>query len=332
MVTLTEEVQVNGDKLRQLRQERGWDWAQVARLSSLSVAQVQALESGSIECFYTLAIKNNAARKVARVLGAAESEVMTFSEKPDPLPVVDVSAPVVSVEAVEIQRNFRSSTPASTWLGYGVMSLGFVLCWVGYELHQRSSAPRPTGFMAAATATKSQSVTPNQNRDQPLASTTEHLPENAPVPRAETAVAVAQATAPSAAQAPSTAASSVATGAVTRPPSGEVEMAPASLNTDPACAFDGDNTPLEAAHPTKSGEKVSLMFHKAGLLCVQDSTGKVWKEDLKPWVGRTYMGKAPWKLYSPVLSQADVYFQGEKIKVGGVSSPAVTLTGKAFHP
>lgn len=318
-MTLTEEIQVNGDKLRQLREERGWDWSQMARLSSLSVSQVQALESGSVDCFYTLAIKNNAARKVAKVLGVPPNEVFIAQ---DNLPSPDQGEGhdhAMRFETVEIQSRLPAAAPRSSWLGYGVMSLGLVLCWVGFSM-QQSTPSAPPEALGAARST----VVPDTASAIPSSVSTPAQPTTAGSPTpTDSPQAVAQAATP--------AASPVASGPVSRPLTGEVELAPASLNADASCALDSDSTPLQPAKPTKSPEKVSLMFHKAGLLCVQDSTGKVWKEDLKPWVGRTFMGKAPWKLYSPVLTQADVFFQGEKIRVSGVSTQAITLTGKPFN-
>jgi hypothetical protein len=105
----------------------------------------------------------------------------------------------------------------------------------------------------------------------------------------------------------------------------------AQVRTENACPFEENVSMLEAANPTKSAEKVSLMLYKAGLLCVQDATGKVWQEDLKPWLGRTFIGKAPWKIHSPVLPQADVYFQGEKIRLPSATSRTIALNGKEFN-
>lgn len=65
----------SGNLLRQLRLSKGLDMAEVARLVNLSVAQVRQLETGDPgpqdrSYFYTAAIKEKAAIKVALALGA----------------------------------------------------------------------------------------------------------------------------------------------------------------------------------------------------------------------------------------------------------------------
>ena len=275
MVKLIEEDQVNGDKLRKAREARGWDWSQVARMCSLSVAQVKALENGGTDCFYSLPIKNNAARKVALVLGVADVLNAAASQQTDNVMEAISLAAVTHPEAAVSGHSKLTSLPY--WMGYSTLGLIFVMVVVGSGLQLKPSAPE-TG------------------RSEVVGSL--HPPPN---PSSSERVAVV-----------------------------ESEIVPASLviPSDPSCPFEGEVSVLEASNPTKSAEKVSLMLHKAGKLCVQDASGKVWQEELKPWMGRTFVGKAPWKLHSPALPNADVYFQGEKLKLTSASARTIALNGK----
>lgn len=114
-------------------------------------------------------------------------------------------------------------------------------------------------------------------------------------------------------------------------PASMVSSVTDSAPADAPCTFDGDMLVLQAHVPTQPSDKISLMLRKQGDLCVQDATGKVWREDLKPWLGRNYQGTAPWKLQSTALFGADVYFQGEKMIVPSDKVMAITLNGKAFN-
>jgi transcriptional regulator with XRE-family HTH domain len=315
-----EEDQVNGDKLRQLREARGWDGVQLARLSSLSVAQVQALEDGGTDCFYSIQIKKNAARKLAKVLGVPDDTVIHPSEPSgeqieeplDPQPVPEL--------AVINSRSLYSKSYPSTWVGYIAMTLSLVAGLVWFALRPLTSASRPSWVTADASTSASQ-VQGSVEADKSRASTA----IAAPVAPAAVAPALALEAAPVPLRPLS----------VSPKPNPEgTEIMPAALTVSAvqACPFDGDAAVFEATNPTKSAEKLSLMFHKAGVLCVQDSTGKVWQEELKPWLGRTFIGKAPWKLYSSVLPHADVYFQGEKIKLAVTQSRTIALNGKEFNP
>ncbi len=306
--------QVNGDKLRQLREERGWDCVYLAKISSLSVSQVHALEEGGTDCFYTVQIKNNAARKLAKVLGVSEDVVIQADVAADALESAPLENQFVPEQTLLNSRSLYAKSPPSTWLGYGVMSLLLVAGLGWWVLRPSTLSLRPQEVMGAATT--SSKMAASTETDKLWASS-------------ETAGPAAQPPAVALVTAPTPAASSLPAAQI-HP--NEFEIAPASLPAvaDSACLFEGDVAVLEANKPTKSAEKVSLMLHKGGLLCVQDGTGKIWQENLKPWLGRTYFGKAPWKIHSPVLPQADVYFQGEKIKLVSGNSRTIALNGKEF--
>lgn len=314
---LKEKDQVNGDKLRQLREARGWDGGQLARLSSLSMAQVQALEDGGTDCFYSIQIKKNAARKLAKVLGVpddmvihpSEPSVAQIEEPFDPQPVPEL--------AVINSRSLYSKSYPSTWVGYIAMTLSLVAGLVWFALRPLTSASRPRWVTADASTSASQ-VQGSVEADKSRASTA----TAAPVPPAP---ALALEAAPLPLRRPSVS-------PTPNPEGAEIMPAALTVSAVQACPFEGDAAVFEATNPTKSAEKLSLMLHKAGVLCVQDSTGKVWQEELKPWLGRTFTGKAPWKLYSPVLPHADVYFQGEKIKLAATHSRTIALNGKEFNP
>ncbi len=305
MVKLIEEDQVNGDKLRQAREAKGWDWVHVSRLCSLSVAQVKALENGGTDCFYSLPIKNNAARKVALVLGVADVLNATASQQADDAMDLISLAPVHHAEGASSGRS--KPTRWTYWMGYSTLGLIFVTVVVGSGLHLKTSSSEVGRSEVVGSLQKS----PNPSNSERVAvaeSVGSDLLQNQ----------MRTPNGPMVAQVPA------------KNTPFESEIVPASLGmpSDPACAFEGEVSVLEASNPTKSAEKVSLMLHKAGKLCVQDASGKVWQEELKPWMGRTFVGKAPWKLHSPALPNADVYFQGEKLKLTSASARTIALNGK----
>lgn len=320
MDELIEEDQVNGDKLRQAREARGWDWLQVARLSSLSLAQVKALESGGTDCFYSTSIRNNAALKVALVLGV--SDVLKPLASRSPGLQQTTSTPALATDTAPAPRDLRPAVQWSSWLSYGTLSLLFVAV-MGWSALQVK--PMSTDLMRV------QAVAP-----APDPQTTSAPAENVAAVAAASADTSAQSSLPSGATTgPTTIAPTppvVVPVAVNKPPQ-EVEIGLASMAAagGARCSFEGATEALEAVNPTKSAEKISLMFHKAGPLCVQDASGKVWQEELKPWTGRTFVGKAPWKLHSPVLPNADVYFQGEKMKLTSANARTIELNGKEFQ-
>lgn len=65
-----------GEILREWRVSQNLEPSELANSASLSIAQIQQLESGGISLFYTASIKENAARKVAHILGGNPDSVI----------------------------------------------------------------------------------------------------------------------------------------------------------------------------------------------------------------------------------------------------------------
>ena len=278
MATNQDDERVNGVRLRELREAAGWGIDELARMASLSVAQLLEMENGGSERFYTVQIKINATRKVAQILGVPESELVQ-----DPEPVILPVEPESSAQDSAANSNDPAHSSYSL-MGYTLLLLiatGAAVWWWG-----QASAPKLAVNLAASTSV----VDPATHETFP----SREIDKSA--------------------EAPSPVVSSLSDG----------------TSAEAVCTFDGDMVVLQANEPTKPSDKISLMLRKQGKLCVQDATGKVWREELKPWLGRNYMGTAPWKLQSTALFGADVYFQGEKIIVPSDKVQVITLNGKAF--
>jgi transcriptional regulator with XRE-family HTH domain len=65
-----------GEILREWRVSQQLEISELANSASLSVAQIQQLESGGVSLFYSASIKENAARKVAHILGGNPDSVI----------------------------------------------------------------------------------------------------------------------------------------------------------------------------------------------------------------------------------------------------------------
>jgi transcriptional regulator with XRE-family HTH domain len=288
--------QVNGARLRELREARGWDVLELARLCSLSESQVLELEEGGTQRFYSVKIKTNAARKVAQVLNVHESELI---REPAVLPA-DAAVAAKASGSVRADHERLSANPApksSSWVGYIILFL--------------------VGAGAAAWwFTQAESLKPSRLAEPQAAAP--RMPEVLPAPA--TAAPVAEVS-PATAAVPTAPAAAVPA---------ELPVADASTNAPvpEECKFENEAVTLQPVAPNKSADKVSLMLRTQAVLCVQDSTGKVWREDLKPWVGRNFIGKAPWKITSTALPGGDVYFQGEKMPMASSNAQAIILSGK----
>lgn len=66
-----------GDKIRQAREAVGISIEELARKAALSKRQLEQIENGGNSCFYSYAIKINAAKKIAKMLGMDEADIFS---------------------------------------------------------------------------------------------------------------------------------------------------------------------------------------------------------------------------------------------------------------
>lgn len=125
---------VRGELLREWRVSQRCDVTALASSANLSVAQILQLESGGNSLFYTPAIKENAARKVANLLGGDPAAVIRPMDDAAVVP-----GPSVVEELVELSRQRAQATPAPSvfsqpprWLLGLLLTVG--LCVVGLVL------------------------------------------------------------------------------------------------------------------------------------------------------------------------------------------------------
>ncbi|PIT76537.1 RodZ family helix-turn-helix domain-containing protein [Limnohabitans sp. B9-3] len=148
---------INGSLLRLQRETRGWTLSDMAHRSCLSLKQVQQLEEGGLESFYSEAVKLTAAKKVASLLGLSASQAVrqpasSLANSVDPLAkpqpsasnsdedgnaVADVSAPSVSPVPPKSGRT-------SLWVMVGLFAAALLLAaWINPRTEPATSDVEP---------------------------------------------------------------------------------------------------------------------------------------------------------------------------------------------
>jgi cytoskeleton protein RodZ len=315
------------------REALGLSASDLAGKACLSVRQIQQIENGEINAFYSPKIKFTAAKKVAQLLNLQTEEAFDFGDlvsqlpfevkeaketkeaeetKPSPAVVEEKSKPKAKTKASEPiakiksesvtaakpaeQKSSASSKDQKRWLPI----LGFVAI-AGFAF----LSLRPSLFDTAsevpkvpAEVEKTESSTPPA---EPVAQAApEKVAEPAPTPT------------PAAAVAPTALASTPAT-----------ECPVADTNV---LGFKPDA-------PKKSADMVYLVAKNAQVVCVVDAAGNSQSKQLQAGVGTSVYGKAPLKVLTTGLSQVDLYFQGVKVRPGNASNtillePAPLSTAK----
>jgi hypothetical protein len=277
---------VRGELLREWRVSQQRDVTALASSANLSVAQILQLESGGTSLFYTPAIKENAARKIASLLGGDPTAVI----RPNDAASV-AQGPSVVEALVELSRQRAQAAQAPSvfsqpprWLLGVLLTLG--LFAAGLALLQHPGTSRGVRSLWPA-STASQALTP-----QP-----------------ETAAAVA---------------------ALTEPASvSESAPSPVALDqgaTDNSlCQTNKTAVVLTPASPSKAGDMVYVVAQKSGAICVVDGTGRSTMLSLQSNEARSVFGAAPWRVHFEQAEQAQLYFQGVRLRLPDADVTTVAL-------
>jgi len=67
--------------------------------------------------------------------------------------------------------------------------------------------------------------------------------------------------------------------------------------------------------PRKAADMVFVQVKSKQVICVSDASGKMQNKMVEPGVGASFYGKPPFKVLTSGLAQADIFFQGAKVRL-----------------
>ena len=95
---------------------------------------------------------------------------------------------------------------------------------------------------------------------------------------------------------------------------------------NPACPLpDVSIENYKSPSPTKPGNMVYVKMATAQIICVEDGDGKVQTKTMEPGLGHSFYGKPPFKLLTSGLSSAEIFFQGFRVRPTNADSKSILL-------
>lgn len=300
---------VRGELLRQWRFSQKWDVTLLARRVNLSIGQIHQLETGGHSLFYSAAIRENAARKVAAALGADPESVI----RPNEAGQTDAQrdAKVVD-ELIELtrKRTKAAKTPPILARHPGLIAMlvlpAVVLIAASGWLQQKWQNGGAAQFWRQSALSSSRS-------------TQVQAPAHANIPEPVLG----------AASAASNSGVAIRAVALTSEPASS-----AVLSTDAVAVVNGSHlcqqasaadTVITPVRPSKPGDMVYIVAHKMGSVCVVDGAGVSTLLSLKVKEARSVYGTAPWRVNFEQPEQAQLYFQGERLRLPDNQATTVAL-------
>ena len=298
-------VDVNGDRLRELRLLARLELSELAKRAALSSAQLEQLENGTHGSFYNASIRRQAARKVALILGA------------DPESVIKVSVSEATLTpAVVIAENSAAPVPMPEdhlLQGWFLVRLHAVFSSLG-QTEIKARLPRQLKLAGAAGLTLLMlgvwatviGFSSDRTKLEPSSL------ESAAMPVMTTAAAQGAPIGPT----------------VQSPPAIHVvDSVPAK--TDNECDMAGAGfAELQAPKALKGAGMVYVVGATGQVVCVRDAGGQAWRHVFGEERGQSFHGRPPWQLHSPQLAQMQLYFQGSLIRLPAHGLLGVTLQEK----
>ena len=312
---------IRADVIKKAREAKGISIPKMSKDLCFSVKQIEQIECGERSHFYSLAIKVSATKRVAEYLGLPFEEVFDFgpdlvqdiqsSEEPiqseqtdlpesQSIPVAPPVTPVVEKTPERLERfdppaEEKAVKPSKTKYVFFALAAIAAAIVLNIELPAKDKNAEP---IVAKLPTESIENTANSSakkEDAPLSSTAVSSPP------------------------PTTVTAAPAVAAVT--PSTSSENCP---------ALDANQTTYRSPSPSKAGNMIYISTKIKQVVCVKDATGKLEKKSLDVNGSHSFFGKAPFVLMTSGLAQADIFFQGYKVRVEDQNAKSITLEEVPF--
>jgi cytoskeletal protein RodZ len=317
----SDDLPIDGTRLKQERIERSISVNDAARMATLSREQIEQIEGGGLRAFYGARHKKLAARKYADVFGIDLAELLPSIPAPpetqgmvaDPIQVTASPAPAPATESsrgVMAPASGRSNFESRRLPIVAVIIVALVLTFSIL----RGLTPTPKPVTEPIPEPASESAAPIE--------AVQAAPDQA-VPASTTAAAAASESAPEPSPTPaSTTTASAPDAATAEPAVAAASAVKGEEGPDPcAVAAAGEIPRWAPAQVRATYTRLYLGSYTESTLCVVDATGTTKPLKLKAGGTANVSGKPPYTIHSPQLPKLQIYLQGLKVKVpaGAVS-------------
>ena len=295
---------------------------ELAGMACLSTRQIEQIENGETSSFYSAQIKATAAKKVANLLKLSDEEAFDFgATAPETssalqLPIAEVKLTdtpksngakkesskkaEVKIDAVQTQEQVQESELPVEEKKVQEKEV---------PLNQVTSKPKSTSqkklFLWLSVAAAAAFAVVNLQ-----ALFFSEKPAEIVLVKAEIIEPVPAEPVPSA--------SSVALAPALPAPV-------ASAEAVAACPAEEGIISYKTDAPSKSADMVYVQVKSKQVICVIDASGKMQNKVIEPSTGASFYGKAPFKVLTNGLAQADVFFQGTKVRLTNLNYKTLIL-------
>jgi transcriptional regulator with XRE-family HTH domain len=311
--------EIRGDVIKKAREAKGISIHQISKELCFSVKQIEQIEAGERSHFYSLAIKVAAAKKVADYLGVDYQEVFDFG--PDLVQQIEEAklseqSTDQNSKVTETVSPIEKTEPIPTIVSEPEKSPESL---ERFEEINENSRPKKSKtkyvflvFAVIVGAIVFSIDFPVREKviEPPLAKLpTETIGNNSSNSEKKEDL-------------PSTVPPSVTPAIVSNPSP--------NVNAETCPPLDANQTTYRSPSPSKAGNMIYISSKIKQVVCVRDASGKLEKKLLEVNGSHSFYGKAPFVLMTSGLAQADIFFQGYRVRLEDQNANSVVLEEVPF--
>jgi len=334
--------EIKGSAFQEARERFGISLKELAKRSCFSVRQIEQIENGKNDAFYSPAIKVNAAKKIAQLLELSETQAFEF--KVDPVAALaavensdtettSIASPAAgsskdllnsnslfgsqsSALKEELEPRFDSKLNRNSSLNSSSRGARLHRIWLGGLLI--------AGIVFIASLIQSDVVEQIQALFNPTPLVV------APIPAEEKSAEPENSQASTAGENPS-AISTATTDSLppTVAPAPTAATAPTALVSNSLEGCPSIGVAASSYTPTQSSRSADMVYvvSKANqTVCVIDANGKIQNRSLESGTSASFYGRPPFKVMTGGLSQVDLFYQGWKVRPTNPNEKIIELT------
>ena len=297
--------EIRKEAFSKAREKCGLSAKDLGGMACLSHHQITQIENGESSFFYGAQNKFTAAKKVAKLLNLSDEEAFDYGPQ---VPVKIIEAPKVEES---IKAPAEKAQPKKEAVAVQEVAAAKVAP-IETSLPATSANSKPASSkklflwlsVLAALVFSVINLRPLFFAEQPeeIVVVKEEIIEPAPAATpAEPAPA-----APTALVAP-------------------VAAVPVASEASTACPAEEGIISYKPDAPRKAADMVYVQVKSKQVICVSDASGKMQNKMVEPGVGASFYGKPPFKVLTGGLAQADVFFQGAKVRLTNTNYKTLVL-------
>jgi cytoskeleton protein RodZ len=334
---------------------------ELAHLACLSKKQIQQIENGGHDAFYSPVIKFTAAKKVAQFIQLDEKAAFDFGLQAE-LPLEQVTKPETNepIHDATLHSNSDKKKDANSAIAGEIAkqenekevqkpsakkqkSKAVVLDGIEPEMNTSASTVVPELASEPVTKKPNQSTSANPKPSAtkwlwflPVGAVALLLVQFQPLLQDQLDVVMGKNQLPEMAAAPialsvepaapSTPTSEAQTGpAAAVPPPVATASLPVAIVNSGCPPADAVVESYKPPYANKPGNMVYVKSSVTQLMCVEDGDGKLQTKTMEAGTGHSFYGKPPFKLFTSGLSSAEVFFQGLRVRPSNTESKTILL-------